>query len=207
MVSGVTIAIPTRGDLFGLLGVHTARPREFTADETQFLIAVAGCIGMAADHLNLEDQLRQSQKMESVGQLAAGVAHDFNNMLTIIQGHSSALLANPSLPPELVDPVQAVFFAAERAAGLTRQLLMFSRKNIMQPKPLDLGETVGNMTKLLDRLIGENVALKFQSPAGLPSVQGDSGMIEQVVLNLAVNARDAMPRGGTLAIEIEPMDN
>ena len=206
VVSGVTIAIPTRGELFGLLGVHTARQREFTADETQFLIAVAGCIGMAADHLNLEDQLRQSQKMESVGQLAAGVAHDFNNMLTIIQGHSSALLANPSLPPELVDPVQSVFFAAERAAGLTRQLLMFSRKNIMQPKPLDMGETVGNMTKLLDRLIGENVALKFQSPAGLPSVQGDSGMIEQVVLNLAVNARDAMPRGGTLAIEIEPME-
>ncbi len=194
-------------NLFGVLGVHTARPREFTADETQFLIAVAGCIGMAADHLNLEDQLRQSQKMESVGQLAAGVAHDFNNMLTIIQGHSSALLAKPSLPPEMLDPVQAVFFAAERAAGLTRQLLMFSRKNIMQPKPLDLRETVGNMTKLLDRLIGENVALKFQSPAGLPSVQGDSGMIEQVVMNLAVNARDAMPRGGTLAIEIEPMDD
>ena len=167
VVSGVTVAIPTRGETFGVLGVHTTRQREFTADETQFLIAVAGCIGMAADHLNLEEQLRQSQKMESIGQLAAGVAHDFNNMLTIIQGHSSALLARPSLPPEMLDPVQAVFFAAERAAGLTRQLLMFSRKNIMQPRSLDLRETVGNMTKLLGRLLGETIALKFQSPAGI----------------------------------------
>jgi len=205
IVSGATVAIPTRGESFGVLGVHTVRRREFTADETQFLIAVAGCIGMAADHLNLEEQLRQSQKMESVGQLAAGVAHDFNNMLTIIQGHSSALLARPSLPPEMLEPVQAVFFAAERAASLTRQLLMFSRKNIMQPRPLDLRETVGNMTKLLGRLLGENVSLKFQSPAELPSVAGDPGMIEQVVMNLAVNARDAMPRGGTLTIDIEPV--
>jgi signal transduction histidine kinase/ActR/RegA family two-component response regulator/HAMP domain-containing protein len=205
VVSSVTIAIPTRGQSFGVLGVHTKRQREFTADETQFLIAVAGCIGMAADHLNLEEQLRQSQKMESVGQLAAGVAHDFNNMLTIIQGHSSALLARQSLPPEMLEPVQAVFFAAERAASLTRQLLMFSRKNIMQPRPLDLRETVGNTSKLLGRLLGETVALEFHAPAGLPSVQGDPGMIEQVVMNLAVNARDAMPRGGTLTVEIEPM--
>ena len=92
------------------------------------------------ERLSLEAQLRQSQKMESIGQLAAGVAHDFNNMLTIIQGHSSSLLAKPALPPEVVDSVQAVYFAAERAAGLTRQLLMFSRKNVMQPELLDLHE-------------------------------------------------------------------
>jgi signal transduction histidine kinase/ActR/RegA family two-component response regulator/HAMP domain-containing protein len=205
VVSGVTVAILTRGQSFGVLGVYTAHRREFTPEETQVLIAVAGCIGMAANHLNLEEQLRQAQKMESVGQLAAGVAHDFNNMLTIIQGHSSALLARPSLPPEMLEPVQAVFFAAERAAGLTRQLLMFSRKNVMQVRPLDLRETVGNMTKLLGRLLGETVTLEFHSPAELPSVQGDPGMIEQVVMNLAVNARDAMPRGGTLTIEIEPV--
>jgi len=203
IVSGVTIAIPTRGASFGVLGVHTARRRAFTADETQFLIAVAGCIGMAADHLNLEEQLRQSQKMESVGQLAAGVAHDFNNMLTIIQGHSSALLSKPSLPPDVVDPVQAVFFAAERAAGLTRQLLMFSRKNVMQRAHLDLREVVGNLTKMLQRLIGEPVALRFEPPEELPLVHGDAGMIEQVLMNLSVNARDAMPRGGTLSIGVE----
>ena len=149
------------------------------------------------ERLSLEAQLRQSQKMESIGQLAAGVAHDFNNMLTIIQGHSSSLLARPTLPPEVIDSVQAVYFAAERAAGLTRQLLMFSRKNVMQPEPLDLHEIVGNMSKMLQRLLGETIALEFQPAAENSFVQGDCGMIEQVVMNLSVNARDAMPRGGT----------
>ncbi|HZF00746.1 MAG TPA: ATP-binding protein [Methylomirabilota bacterium] len=157
------------------------------------------------EQLNLEEQLRQSQKMESIGQLAAGVAHDFNNILTIIQGHSSALLAKPNLPPEVLDPIQAVYFASERAASLTRQLLMFSRKNMMQPKQLDLRDVVGNMNKMLSRLLGENIALQFQSPEKLPPVQGDGGMIEQVVMNLSVNARDAMPGGGKLTIRLEAM--
>jgi two-component system, cell cycle sensor histidine kinase and response regulator CckA len=155
------------------------------------------------ERLSLEAQLRQSQKMESVGQLAAGVAHDFNNMLTIIQGHSSSLLTRPGLPAEISEPIQTVYFAAERAAGLTRQLLMFSRKNVMQLQPLDLRETVGNMSKMLHRLLGATITLQFQPPAQLPLVLGDSGMIEQVVMNLAVNARDAMPRGGTLTIAVD----
>jgi nitrogen-specific signal transduction histidine kinase/ActR/RegA family two-component response regulator/HAMP domain-containing protein len=157
------------------------------------------------ERLSLEEQLRQSQKMESVGQLAAGVAHDFNNMLTIIQGHSSSLLAKPTLPTEMLDSVQAVYFAAERAAALTRQLLMFSRKNVMQLKPLDLRKIVGNMSTMLQRLLGETIKLQFQPPAELPFVLGDSGMIEQVVMNLAVNARDAMIRGGKLSIGVETM--
>jgi signal transduction histidine kinase/ActR/RegA family two-component response regulator/HAMP domain-containing protein len=158
------------------------------------------------ERLNLEEQLRQSQKMESIGQLAAGVAHDFNNMLTIIQGHSSSLLARLSLPPEVLDSVQAVYFAAERAAGLTRQLLMFSRKNVMQPELLDLHEIVGNMSKMLQRLLGETITLEFQPPAVNAFVRGDCGMIEQVVMNLAVNARDAMLNGGRLTIGIETVD-
>jgi two-component system cell cycle sensor histidine kinase/response regulator CckA len=157
------------------------------------------------ERLSLEEQLRQSQKMESIGQLASGVAHDFNNMLTIITGHTSLLLAKPSLPPQIADPIQAVYFAAERAARLTRQLLMFSRKNIMQPRPLDFREVVGNMGKMLERLIGENITLNFHPPDKLPFVQGDLGMIEQVVMNLAVNARDAMPRGGTLTVTLAAM--
>jgi signal transduction histidine kinase/ActR/RegA family two-component response regulator/HAMP domain-containing protein len=154
------------------------------------------------ERLSLEEQLRQSQKMESIGQLASGVAHDFNNMLTIIQGHTSLLLAKPTLPSEAVDSIQAVFFAAERAARLTRQLLMFSRKNVMQPKPLDLRELVGITGKMVERLIGESITLEFHPPDKLPLVQGDSGMIEQVVMNLAINARDAMPRGGLLSISL-----
>ncbi len=153
--------------------------------------------------LSLEAQLRQAQKMESVGQLAAGVAHDFNNMLTVIQGHSGMLLAKTALPPGFRDSAQAIFYAAERAASLTRQLLVFSRKNVMQVKQLDLREVVGNMSKMLERLLGETITLQFQPPAQIPLIRADNGMIEQVLMNLAVNARDAMPKGGTLTIHTE----
>ncbi len=311
IASGITVAIPTRGRTFGVIGAHATQSHNFTPDEMQFLMAVATVLGMTVerrraeaetekvasfaklnpaatmefnengtisyfndaaqqlalsvrkkhprdilppeinniirdclatgrsrvrletevndrtfswlfhpvlpsrvvhcyvdditDRLSLEEQLRQSQKMESVGQLAAGVAHDFNNMLTIIQGHSSALLAKPTLPPEVQDPLQAVYFAAERAAGLTRQLLMFSRKNVIQPDLLDLREVVGNMSKMLGRLLGETIQLDFQPPPDLPAVEGDVGMIEQVIMNLAVNARDAMPQGGRLTIKIDTL--
>jgi signal transduction histidine kinase len=155
------------------------------------------------ERLSLEAQLRQSQKMESVGQLAAGVAHDFNNMLTIIQGHAGRLMAKSKVPEEMQDSVEAVYFAAERAASLTRQLLMFSRKNVMQPMPLDLRKIVAHLSKMLQRLLGEDIALQLSAPQYISLVQGDTGMIEQVLMNLAVNARDAMPRGGTLAISTE----
>jgi signal transduction histidine kinase/CheY-like chemotaxis protein/HAMP domain-containing protein len=158
------------------------------------------------ERLSLEAQLLQSQKMESVGQLAAGVAHDFNNMLTIIQGHSGMLMAKPNLPPEMFDSAQAVYFASERAASLTRQLLMFSRKNVIQRKELDLRDVVSNMIKLLKRLLGETVTLEFNRPDELPAVLADAGMLEQIIMNLAVNARDAMPRGGTLTINLSPTE-
>jgi signal transduction histidine kinase/ActR/RegA family two-component response regulator len=158
------------------------------------------------EQLSLEAQLRQAQKMESIGQLAAGVAHDFNNMLTVIQGHSGMMLSKPALPAELLDCAQAIYFAAERAAGLTRQLLMFSRRNVMQLKSLDLRAVVGNLSKMLKRVLGEPVTLEFQPPAELPLILADTGMIEQVILNLVVNARDAMPNGGTLTISTNPVE-
>ena len=158
------------------------------------------------DRLSLEAQLRQSQKMESVGQLAAGVAHDFNNMLTIIQGHTSSLLAKSRLPAGVADSIQAVYFAAERAAGLTRQLLMFSRKNVMQLHPIDLQQIVRDMTRMLKRILGETITLEFQPVAESSFVRGDSGMLEQVIMNLSVNARDAMTNGGRLTISIETLD-
>ena len=158
------------------------------------------------DRLNLEAQLRQSQKMESIGQLAAGVAHDFNNMLTIIQGHSGILLAKPGVAQQVLDSVQAIYFASERAAGLTRQLLMFSRKNVIQLKPLDLRETVVTMSKMLNRLLGANISLEFNPPPNLPLIEADAGMLEQVIMNLAVNARDAMPKGGSLTISTNPVE-
>ncbi len=155
------------------------------------------------DRASLEEQLRQAQKMESVGQLAAGVAHDFNNILTIIQGHSGLLMSRPNLSPAMTTSIQAISFAAERAASLTRQLLMFSRKQVMQTKPIDLKEIVTNMSKMLQRLIGETVALHCEYPTPLPPIKGDAGMMEQILMNLAVNARDAMPRGGDLTIKTE----
>ncbi|MEY2428323.1 MAG: two-component system, cell cycle sensor histidine kinase and response regulator CckA [Verrucomicrobiota bacterium] len=158
------------------------------------------------DRLNLEAQLRQSQKMESVGRLAAGVAHDFNNMLTIIQGHSGILLARPGVPQAMLDSMQAIFFASERAASLTRQLLMFSRKNVIQLKPLDLRDTVATMGKMLNRLLGENVSLQFNPPPHLPLIEADASMLEQVIMNLAVNARDAMPKGGSLIISTNAVE-
>jgi signal transduction histidine kinase/HAMP domain-containing protein/ActR/RegA family two-component response regulator len=158
------------------------------------------------DQLALEAQLRQSQKMESIGQLAAGVAHDFNNMLTVIQGHSGMLLTKSSLAPELLDGANAIYFAAERAAVLTRQLLMFSRKNVMKPQPLDLRKVISDLLKMLRRLLGETITLEFHPPAELPLVQADTGMIEQVIMNLCVNARDAMPGGGTLTICTSPVE-
>jgi nitrogen-specific signal transduction histidine kinase/CheY-like chemotaxis protein len=158
------------------------------------------------DRLNLEAQLRQSQKIQSVGQLAAGIAHDFNNLLTIIQGHAGILMARADLPPKLVESAHAVSGAAERAAGLTRQLLIFSRKNLIQPRPLDLRDVVGNLSKMLQSLLGETIPLQFQAPTDLPLVQADVGMLEQVLLNLAVNARDAMPKGGKLTITLAPLE-
>jgi signal transduction histidine kinase/CheY-like chemotaxis protein len=168
---------------------------------------VVHCYGEdITDRLNLEAQLRQSQKMDSIGQLAAGVAHDFNNMLTVIQGHSGMMLARTNLPPELLSCAQAIYFAAERAAGLTRQLLMFSRKNVMKPMPLDLRKVVSDLSKMLKRLLGETVVLEFIPPPELPLILADTGMLEQVVMNLTVNARDAMPHGGTVAISTSPVE-
>src|SRR5207244_4453511 len=124
----------------------------------------------------------------------------FNNMLTVIQGHAGMLMARPGLAPQAQESSQAILFAAERAANLTRQLLMFSRKNVMQSKVLDLREVVVNLSKMLKRMLGETVSLRFEPPATLPLIKGNVGMLEQVLMNLAVNAHDAMPKGGTLTL-------
>jgi PAS domain S-box-containing protein len=154
----------------------------------------------------LEEQLRQSQKMEAVGQLAGGVAHDFNNILTVIHGHASLLLAGGSLTGASARSAQQIGQAAERAAGLTRQLLAFSRRQVLQPRQLDMNEVVANMTKMLGRILGEDIALQLNYSPQPARVQADAGMMEQVLLNLAVNSRDAMPKGGLLAIKISMLD-
>lgn len=155
-----------------------------------------------SEQLDLEAQLRQSQKMEAVGQLAAGVAHDFNNILTIIQGNASLLEDDESLNEETRPEIVSISEAVKRAANLTRQLLTFSRKQKIQSRPLDLSAVVGNVAKLLRRVLGEHIELQLNFAPSLPRVNADEGMIEQVVTNLAVNARDAMPQGGRLTIGV-----
>ncbi|MDX1951861.1 MAG: PAS domain S-box protein [Verrucomicrobiota bacterium] len=162
--------------------------------------------GDITERHNLEAQLRQSQKMESIGQLAGGVAHDFNNLLTIIQGHAALLGLRRTNNEEADDSVRQISAAAERAANLTRQLLMFSRRQIMQTRILDINEVVGNMSKMLRRLLGEDVLLQVQFASALPLVKADPGMIEQVLMNLAVNSRDAMPKGGQLNISTKAVE-
>jgi two-component system, cell cycle sensor histidine kinase and response regulator CckA len=153
----------------------------------------------------LEEQLRQSQKMEAIGQLAGGVAHDFNNILTVIQGHAALLMA-ANLPEGGGKSAQQIVQASERAAGLTRQLLTFSRRQLIQPKRLDMNKVIGDMTNMLSRLLGEDVALQLNYCQSPPMVEADVSMLEQVLLNLVVNARDAMPKGGQLAIRIAIVD-
>jgi len=153
------------------------------------------------EHKRLEDQLRHSQKMEAVGLLAGGVAHDFNNLLMLIQGHNERLRAR--LAPDDIAHKEAlgIEHAVNRAAGLTRRLLAFSRKQILQPKILDLNEVLTEVAKMLDRLLGKNIALKVAPFPSLWPIKADPGQLEQVIMNLAVNARDAMPQGGQLTIE------
>ncbi|MDQ3997947.1 MAG: PAS domain S-box protein, partial [Gemmatimonadota bacterium] len=168
--------------------------------------AYAGSLGMVTDmteHRKLEAQVRQTQKMDAVGQLAGGVAHDFNNLLTVIKGFTGFLLEDLADGDARRDDVKEIDQAATRAAALTRQLLAFSRRQVLEPRVLDLNGLVTEFEKMLRRLIPADVAIRTKLVPELGLVEADPGQLEQVLMNLAVNARDAMPDGGTLTIETE----
>jgi len=183
------------------------RWRVFHDEHQKPVRAVGACMDITEQVLSrrrlqeTEDQLRQSQKLESVGMLAGGIAHDFNNLLTVITGYSELTLKGLDKADPLVHNVEEIKTAAERAASLTRQLLAFSRKQVLQPKVLDLNSIILNIEKMLGRLVGEDMELRSLPGVGLGQVKADPGQIEQVVLNLVVNARDAMPNGGKITLE------
>ena len=169
-------------------------------------IGVQGIARDVTERKHLEAQLQQSQKLEAVGQLAGGVAHDFNNLLTVILGYSEMLLRRPNIDDPVYRSLEEIKKAGERASSLTRQLLAFSRKQVLQPKVIDLNSVVAEMLKLLLRLIGEDLELVTDLKPSPARIKADPGQIGQVLVNLAVNARDAMPRGGKLIIKTENVD-
>jgi len=200
--------------IYGYLGVSVDRALGVDAEEDSLLGEVAGDVAFAlhgieraeamtqveADRDRAEAALRQSQKMEAIGRLAGGVAHDFNNILTVITASCSFLEDGLHAPDPLLDDVRTVREAAQSAVKLTRQLLAFGRRQVLEPRPLDLNVLVAESEKMLGRLIGEDVAIRIEPAPVLGFALADPGQLEQVIINLAVNSRDAMPDGGTLTI-------
>lgn len=222
--------IPVRSrDPIAAIGAYWAHTHTATSSEVELLQSLADTTAIAIDNVQLieelklraeesarlldqfrqevtkreivEEQLRQSQKMEAVGRLAGGIAHDFNNLLMVISGYSDMTIEQAKDNPELRNQIEQIRQAAARAASLTHQLLAFSRKQILQPVVLDLNTVVGQMDRMLRRLIGENIDLITRLHPDIDPVKFDPGQIEQIVMNLVVNARDAMPQGGKLTIE------
>jgi two-component system cell cycle sensor histidine kinase/response regulator CckA len=190
-------------EVIGLTGVrrwlrtHAAPLRDRTGKITSVLAISRDITGQR----ELEAQLRHSQKMEAIGQLAGGIAHDFNNILTVIQGFALTLLEDDCDSATRLTATQHIVEAAERAAGLTRQLLAFGRRQVMQPQYVDLNDLVSSLAKMVRRVLGEDVDLQVHLSALPLVIHADPGLIDQVLMNLVINARDAMPAGGMLRIE------
>jgi signal transduction histidine kinase/ActR/RegA family two-component response regulator len=189
-----------------VLGVQSAEARPFTADDAHFLQAIANVLAAAIERDRADRSLSQAQRLEAVGSLAGGVAHDFNNLLTVISG--SAGFALSGLPPDspVRDDVEEISRSSARAAALTRQLLAFSRRQILQPVVLDVNEVVREMGTMLRRLISAEIELQLALGPDPATVKADPGQLEQVIVNLVVNARDAMPKGGKLLLETAIVD-
>jgi two-component system cell cycle sensor histidine kinase/response regulator CckA len=205
---GSVMCISDRVRTVGCVDVQAQKAGSYQHEHATAMRMAANLAANAVENVSLiereqakEEQLRQSQKMEAVGKLAGGIAHDFNNLLTAITGYSELTLRDLKTDTPLYSKVTEIKKAGERAASLTRQLLAFSRKQILQPKVLDLNAVIPDMEKMLQRLIGEDVVLETVLDRSLGQVKADPGQIEQIIMNLCVNARDAMPNGGRVTIE------
>jgi len=207
------VPIMLGGRILGVLNIYVKEGHRRNQREEEFLSAIGNVLAGIINHKRteeemavLQDQLRQSQKMEAIGQLTGGVAHDFNNLLTVIKGYSQLSLMQLNEGNPLRGKIEEIQKAADRAASLTRQLLAFSRRQVMEMRVLDLNAILGDLDKMLQRIIGEDIELRTVLAEDLGRVRADPGQIEQVIINLAVNAKDAMPNGGKLTIETANVD-
>ncbi len=197
-----------RNDVFREAAAYASRPPYIIAMAKRRLADTARLIGLlvqekqyeARQHV-LSAQLRQSQKMEAVGQLAGGIAHDFNNILQAIMGYTQLLMLDAPPAGELTEGLTEIYACGERASALTRQLLTFSRRQILKPQPLDLNVVIENLKNMLTRVIGEHITLEWYPASALGTIDADISMMEQVLMNLCVNARDAITTGGVITIE------
>jgi two-component system, cell cycle sensor histidine kinase and response regulator CckA len=203
------IPLKSGRDTIGLMQLNDHRTGRFTPETIRFFEGLGTSIGISLSRSvaekalrSSEEQLRQSQKMEAVGRLAGGIAHDFNNLLTVISGYTELAISRLGEGNDrLRQDLEEVRKSGERAAALTRQMLAFSRRQVLTPRILDLNAVVRDMDKMLRRIIGEDIQLTVVLARDLWPVKADSGQIEQVIMNLALNSRDAMPKGGRLIIE------
>ena len=217
MTRRIFLAVPLilGPQVLGVLSVRTRRERGFSLEDLALAMAFAAQAAIALENSRLyqetqrayeelsqtQEQLTQARKMEAVGRLAGGIAHDFNNLLTVMIGRSQLVLRRLGAQDPVRADIELMEQTADRAADLTRQLLAFSRKQVLQPAVLDLSAVVANMAEMLRRLIGEDIALVTALDPALGHVKADPGQIEQIVMNLAANARDAMSKGGRLTLE------
>lgn len=198
--SAVGAPLSDRGHCFGALTVHAREPRQFGADELRFVESLAHLLATWLQRAQADEALSHSQRLESVGQLTGGIAHDFNNLLTVIQGNLQVLEELPAIAasPDAQPLVAAALRASRRSAELTAKLLAFSRRQVLQPSTLDLAQMLQSLAGMLRRTLDQRMRIEVDVPAGGLAVQADPGQLESALLNIAINARDAMPDGGTL---------
>jgi PAS domain S-box-containing protein len=208
LTSALMVPLSDRGRTIGALGVHARSAQRFGADELHFLESLANLLATSLQRAQSEEALNHAQRLESVGQLTGGIAHDFNNLLTVIQGNLQVIEELPALAQDAYGQqlVAAATRATRRAAELTGKLLAFSRRQVLQPSAVDAGALMGSLADMLRRTLDQRIRIEVEAPAQCPPVLADPSQLESALLNIAINARDAMPDGGLLRFSLEPCD-